>query len=137
MRNLILALLLIFSSASAFAEDHIDIHGFHVGMSNKEYFHHVIEISRQYGHFKVEFGGVVLKLPFNNHGCKNQAGCSLFFTGTVDWFQFNFDAKQFEQVKTAVVAQYPDTVCAGDACTYETAAEKLTLTAGNIEVSVK
>jgi hypothetical protein len=135
MRTILLALVLIGSSAFA-AEDHIDINGFHLGMRNKAFLDHLLEFSSHSWQHKPKLmlGDVPLSAPFNNHGCKNQAGCSLFLTGTVDWFSFRFDAASFEAVKAAIVARYPETACDANKCVYQTSSETLTVTPGELSL---
>jgi hypothetical protein len=138
MKTLFLTLLMI-SSAPAFAEDHISIDGFEIGMRHSAFLNHIGDFSYyswQHSKPKLELGGVPMKVKMGSVGCNNQAGCSLFNTGTIDRYGFKFDGARYEDVKTAVEQMFPMT-CSGDTCTYEKGTELLTLERDSLTVESK
>jgi hypothetical protein len=92
--------------------------------------------SWQHSKPKLELGGVPMKVKMSSVGCNNQAGCSLFNSGTLDRYGFKFDSAGYEDVKAAVQAMFPLT-CNGDRCTYEQGAELLTLERDCLTVETK
>lgn len=133
-------------SGAAFAEDSVDIKGFHAGMKRYELTGHVTDFCY--------LEGCVLsrKTPFTVGGVKGRLLAATYDSnGAADLIDFIFDSFGFDQLRAAMIEKFPNTKCENSEvitrlglhvpqvlCRFETPKDGIYLVrvAGNINKSV-
>jgi hypothetical protein len=100
------ALMLVVTS-KANAIDHIDVKGFHLGMTQPEMMLHANSYCYNY------CGSVYATTPFTVGGVRGSWNNATYdANGLADSVSFIFPSSHFEELKAAFIEKYPDTVCA-------------------------
>jgi hypothetical protein len=139
-------LVSILLSGAAFAEDSVDIKGFHAGMKRYELTGHLTDFCY------LEGCALSRKTPFTVGGVKGRLLAATYDSnGTADSIDFIFDSFAFDQLRAAMLEKFPDTKCDKSEvitrlglripqvfCHFETAQDGIYLArvAGNINKSV-
>ncbi len=136
----------ILLSGTAFAEDSVDIKGFHAGMKRYELTGHLTDFCY------LEGCAFSRKTPFTVGGVKGRLLATTYDNnGTADSIDFIFDSFGFDQLRAAMLEKFPGTKCENSEvitrlglhvpqvlCRFETSKDGIYLArvAGNINKSV-
>jgi len=97
---------LILSAPATWADEFVEIKGFHVGMKSWEFKAHQTDFCY------VEGCLLAKKIPFTVGGVKGRFfGVTYNDSAEVTMAEFSFESLQFEHLRTALIEKYPKTKC--------------------------